>query len=102
MAYANHTMELNGGRSKKQKPLFARLELNIEEENLVIFKKLYVMVLENVGMSYDVQESFHTEGYFTIKVTPLGANLCLLEEMEEGELKIIMDEAQDWLAQWFS
>lgn len=36
-----------------------------------------------------------------MKVTPLGKNLCLLEEHEDGELKALMEEASSWLGQWF-
>ncbi|MCI81135.1 hypothetical protein A2U01_0102407, partial [Trifolium medium] len=42
------------------------------------------------------------QGYFGIKITPLGANMVLMEEQEEGELQALHDDAKDWLAQWFS
>lgn len=32
-------------------------------------------------MTYNVQEQFHMKGVFSIRVTPLGSNLCLLEEV---------------------
>lgn len=38
-------------------------------------------------MTYNVQQSLHEEGYFNVKETPLGANLCLLEGKEEGVLE---------------
>lgn len=34
----------------------------------------------NPGLTYNMQETFNMEGYLAIKVTPLRANLCLLEE----------------------
>ncbi|MCH84931.1 DUF4283 domain protein [Trifolium medium] len=41
------------------------------------------------------------QGYFGVKITPLGANLVLLEEQEEGEIKALMEDAGGWLEQWF-
>lgn len=55
-------------------------------------------------MTYNIHDIFNTKGYFSIKVTPLGENLCLLEEreeQEEGEIKAMVDEGSDWLWQWF-
>ncbi|XP_058783227.1 uncharacterized protein LOC131657893 [Vicia villosa] len=36
-----------------------------------------------------------------IKITPLGANLCLLEEEEEGDIEALIKEAESWWKQWF-
>ncbi|GAU51106.1 hypothetical protein TSUD_141480 [Trifolium subterraneum] len=44
---------------------------------------------------------FHRQGYFGVKVTPLGANLALLEGQEEGEIHALMDDTKGWLDQWF-
>lgn len=52
-------------------------------------------MVENPGMTYNIQEAFHMEGYFTIKITQLGENLCLLEEGEEGESKVLVEEASE-------
>ncbi|CAJ2672764.1 unnamed protein product [Trifolium pratense] len=53
-------------------------------------------------MSYNIQEQFQRQGYFGIKITPLGANMVLMEEQEEGELQALLLEAKSWLDQWFS
>lgn len=42
------------------------------------------------------------EGYFSIKITVLGENKYLLEEVVEGELKMLVEGARDWLSQCFS
>ncbi|CAI8610467.1 unnamed protein product [Vicia faba] len=57
--------------------------------------------VENSGPTYNMQEYFNMEGYFGVKVTPLGSNLYLLEEREDGELKALIKEASDWINQWF-
>lgn len=52
------------------------------------FSKAYVGVVKTPGMTYNLQDIFDMEGYFSIKVTPLGANLCLLEDREDSGLGI--------------
>lgn len=34
----------------------------MEEENLARFKKSFIGVVENLGMTYNIQEIFNTEG----------------------------------------
>lgn len=54
-------------------------------------------VVHNPGSTSAMQALFHNEGYFMIRVMPLGANLFLIEELEKGELGTLMKEGQDWL-----
>ncbi|PNX93753.1 hypothetical protein L195_g016912 [Trifolium pratense] len=72
-----------------------------EKEDMLRLKKAFIGVVINPGMSYNIQNAFHTEGYFGIKVTPLGSNLTLLEGQEEGEVQALLVDAKDWLDQWF-
>lgn len=44
-----------------------------------------------------MQDDFYMEGYFTINVIPIGENIRLMEESEEGELKALVDEARGCL-----
>lgn len=37
------------------------------------------------------------EGYFSLKATPLGANLCLLEAVDEGEIQALLKDGGNWL-----
>lgn len=41
------------------------------------------------------------EGLFSIRVTPLGPNLCLLEDLIEGEVEVLVEERKSWWEQWF-
>lgn len=41
------------------------------------------------------------EGYFRIKVSSLGARLCLLEDREEGELGDLIASGAYWMHKWF-
>lgn len=88
--------------ANKQKPLFTHMEFNWDLNDLDRLDKAYMGIVENPGMTYNIQNSFHLKGYFNIKATPLGANLCLLEENEYGELEFLVSEEKDWLGQWFS
>lgn len=85
--------EAVGGANKK--PLFTHLEFNGEVEDLARFEKAYVGIVENPSMTYNILESFNFEGYFNMKVTPLDANLCLLEEVVDGELEYLAKKAKN-------
>lgn len=52
-------------------------------------------------MSYNMQEFFNIKEYFSIQITPLGANLCLLEDWVEGKIQALVKEGGHWLSQWF-
>ncbi|PNY11622.1 hypothetical protein L195_g008233 [Trifolium pratense] len=72
-----------------------------EKQIIQNLQKAFVGVVEHPGMSYNIQEAFHMQGYFGVKITPLGANLVLLEDQVEGEIKALMEDAWGWLEQWF-
>lgn len=59
--------------------------------------------LNNVfsGKTYVLQDEFSRQGVFLVKVTPLGANLALLEGREDEAFQRFIEEAKDWLYQWF-
>ncbi|MCI34513.1 hypothetical protein A2U01_0055733, partial [Trifolium medium] len=72
-----------------------------EEKDLERLKKAFVGVASHPGMTYNIQNAFHSQGYFGVKVTPLGSNLTLLEGQEDGEVEALQEDAQEWLNQWF-
>lgn len=98
----HHQRKLYTRKVRETESPFAYLEFNIEEEDLVRFKKSFKGVVEDPNMTCNIQEAFNTERYFTIKVTPFGENLCVTKEREEGKLKVLVVEARDWLGKWFS
>ncbi|CAL5211658.1 unnamed protein product [Lathyrus oleraceus] len=61
------------------------------------FENAYVGIMEHLGVTYNMQCIFSSKGYFKIKITPLDANLCLMEEGECVELKVLVEKAKDWL-----
>lgn len=58
-------------------------------------------MVENPGQSYTMQEMFYSKGYFLVKATPVGTNLCLLEELVEGESITLVEDSKVWLGKWF-
>ncbi|GAU10269.1 hypothetical protein TSUD_423290, partial [Trifolium subterraneum] len=73
-----------------------------EKDDMSRLEKVFIGVVVNPGMTYNIQNYFHTQGYFGVKVTPLGSNLVLLEGHAEGEVQALLDDAKDWLYQLFT
>ncbi|XP_058741851.1 uncharacterized protein LOC131614255 [Vicia villosa] len=71
------------------------------EANKTKLSKAFVGVVQVLGYAYNIQTHFKLEGVFSIKATPLGANLCLLEEMEDGYICELISEGNTWWTQWF-
>lgn len=78
------------------------INYRVLEEDLVRFDKAYVERVVNPGSTYNMQSSFEVVGFFSVKVTSIGANLCLLEDNEEGFLEAIISEGIVWLGRWFA
>lgn len=56
--------------------------------------KAYVGIFSNSGATYNIQDRFFSEGYFQIKITPMGANMCLLKASEEGDIEDLICETK--------
>lgn len=73
---------VNKGRSfngQEERTSSVFLKYHSEENALISLRKAYVGVVINPSMSYNIRMSFKIEGYFNIKVGPLGSNI--LEEI---------------------
>lgn len=46
--------------------------------------------------TYNIQTHLEIKFFFSIKVHPLGANLCLFEEIQEGVKQEWINEASSW------
>ncbi|XP_058784954.1 uncharacterized protein LOC131659847 [Vicia villosa] len=66
------------------------------------FNRAFVGKVREVGMTYNIQDLFDMEGFFGVKVTALGANLCLLEDREVGEVGKLLEFDRTWVDRWFS
>jgi hypothetical protein len=71
------------------------------KEDMARLQRSFIGEVLHPGMSYNIQEAFHRQGYFGVKVTPLGSKLTLLEGQDEGEVQALMEDAKGWLDQWF-
>lgn len=82
-------------------PLHQLVFEKIDEEVYIRFNKAFVGKVEKVGLTYNIQDVFDMEGYFGVKVTPLGAKLCLLEDHGDGDLDDLIASGASWLDKWF-
>lgn len=74
---------------------------NSTEEELDKFEKVMVGIMVAPGLAYGVRQSLMEEGIFSIQATPLGPNICLLEETVEGDLEVLLQDGGDWKKRWF-
>ncbi|MCI29813.1 hypothetical protein A2U01_0051022, partial [Trifolium medium] len=79
---------VRGGGPTRQGDAQRRVILSYEAEknDMLRLKKCFIGEVIHPGMSYNIQSAFHRQGYFGVKVTPLGARLTLLDGQEEGEV----------------
>lgn len=71
---------VNKGRSfngQEERTPSVFLKYHLDENALISLRKAYVGFVINPSMTYNIRMSFELEGYFTIKVTPLGSNIFL-------------------------
>lgn len=66
----------------------------VHEEDMNKLFKMYVGVVKRSGCTNTVQEWLSMQGFFLIKITPLGANKVLMEEVEEGIFPVLMLDAR--------
>ncbi|KAI5399171.1 hypothetical protein KIW84_064523 [Lathyrus oleraceus] len=50
-----------GNKNNDRKPTFAHLQFDIEKEKLERFRKAFVGVVEDPGVTYNIQKAFYTE-----------------------------------------
>ncbi|MCH98559.1 hypothetical protein A2U01_0019564 [Trifolium medium] len=90
-----HAVRKGGVQRQSERKTQPVLSFEAHKEDMERLKKAFVGEVVQPGMSYNLQNEFHMQGYFGVKVTPLGANLALLEGQEEGEVTALMEETRD-------
>ncbi|GKV42979.1 hypothetical protein SLEP1_g50328 [Rubroshorea leprosula] len=78
------------------------LEFKVQEEDLSWLEGCYVGVAHSVEIIPNLQEKFFMEGYFSCKVRAMGGKLVLFEGGDKEEIKDLVEQASQWLGQWFS
>lgn len=68
------------------------MEFFTNKDESMRFSKAYIGEVLDSGTTYSMEERFYAEGFFTIKVVPLGANLCILEDVKENFLEQTMKD----------
>lgn len=58
--------------------------------------------IKKPGVDIDLKKIFMEEGFFSIRVTSLGPNLFIMEDLVEGEVEVFIEEKREWWEQWFS
>ncbi|XP_058732931.1 uncharacterized protein LOC131604513 [Vicia villosa] len=86
---------------KKGETIYS-LSLNSCEERRKRFAKAFVGKVCIPDSAFNIQTHLEMEGVFAIRVSPLGGNLCLLEENEEGFIEDLINECEGWWRSWFS
>ncbi|XP_058732678.1 uncharacterized protein LOC131604238 [Vicia villosa] len=72
------------------------------KEELERYNKAYIGVVKESGSVLNLKKTFHEEGLFTIRVTVLGPNLCLLEDLVMGDVEVFIEERREWWEALFS
>lgn len=65
------------------------------------YRKMYVGYVKQPSTSYRIQDWFCMQGVFSVKITPIGANSVLMEDVEEGTLEELVNDTGGWLYEWF-
>lgn len=92
---------LNKGKKETSSPSKEVFNFVSKEEDRKRLVKTFVGTMHSPGATYNVQTNFEVEEVFSIKVTPLGENICLLEEVEEGFISELVGGGFMWWKQWF-
>ncbi|XP_058732902.1 uncharacterized protein LOC131604483 [Vicia villosa] len=81
---------------------FSPLIYKSEEEDKKRFQKAFIGRVLMPGSAYNLQSYMEMEGIFAVRVTPLGGDVCLLEDREEGFIEDLIAEGETWWKSWFS
>lgn len=93
VSYERAVEAVNGGKKEMNSRLVDFVTQGGEKKRLA---KAFIGVVLNPGSSYNMQIQFEVEGIFSIKVTPMSANFCLLEDVEEGFISELIGEGSTW------
>ncbi|GKV51184.1 hypothetical protein SLEP1_g57855 [Rubroshorea leprosula] len=97
-----HDRGIERFRRKSEQGQWQGLEVQAEEEELKWLRDCFVGTAKSLVIISTLQDKFLMEGYFSAKVTPMGGNLVLISSADAEELKHLVEQGKDWLAQWFS
>lgn len=76
-------------------------EFKSSKEDMDRLSKAYIREVLYPGESHSIQNHFAMEGFFSVKISPLGPNFCLLEDLKEGIIEELICDSIGWWKQWF-
>ncbi|GKV09634.1 hypothetical protein SLEP1_g21105 [Rubroshorea leprosula] len=77
------------------------LEFQANKEEKEWLKNYYVGQMHKLDGLMSLQDRLLVEGFFSIKVTPMGGNLMLIHCEDTEEVDTLLKEGNDWLKNWF-
>ncbi|GLU14523.1 hypothetical protein SLE2022_310850 [Rubroshorea leprosula] len=77
------------------------LEFQVNKEEKEWLKNCYVGQMHKFDGLMSLQDRLLIEGFFSIKVTPMGGNLMLIHCEDAEEVDTLLKEGNDWLKNWF-
>lgn len=86
---------------KNQEGSKIQLSFKSDEEISSKYMKTYVRRVKEAGVAFEIKRIFHEEGIFSIRVTTIGENMCLLEYLIDGEVEKNLEERKEWWKVWF-
>ncbi|GKU93781.1 hypothetical protein SLEP1_g7347 [Rubroshorea leprosula] len=90
------------GAKKIEREGWYGLEVGVDDEDIRELEKCFIGHAKCPEIISTLQDKFAMEGYFSAKITPMGSNLVLLSSGDAEELKHLVTEGSEWLAQWFT
>lgn len=102
-SFLEATMNMDKGNNIATSYVGPRKHLSFKagEESIRNYEKLFIGIIKDPGNLCNMKKVFHEEGIFSIRVTSLGVNLFLLEDLLEGETTTFVEEHREWWSSWF-
>lgn len=85
-----------GSHKGDQVKTLKSLSFQNEREKVERYQSAYTRELKAPGMAMTLKKIFLDEGIFIIRVTPLGLDMCILEDLVKGEVEIFVEERRSW------
>ncbi|KAI5434218.1 hypothetical protein KIW84_021184 [Lathyrus oleraceus] len=98
---AKGVMKSDAVKATVSKSVALEFNTDLARDNPNILKA-YVGLVRTSGMAFSMQKIFQSEGYFDFSIKPLGPNLCIFEDVEEGAVEVFVDEGHNWWSKWFT
>lgn len=92
------------GETSKGEEVLAEntVQFTTEKEELSRYWKAFIGVIKEPKLVVKLKHFFHEEGLLAIRLTILGLNMCILEDLVSGEVENFILDRKPWWEQWFT